>query len=367
MSSPAVTIEALPAAYGDCLLIQCPVGKRTWRLLIDTGPDETFPQLKARLAKLPADSHGKRHIDLFIVTHIDHDHIGGAGLLLNDRSLGLTFGDIWFNARPQPAARGVAEGVSLAQLLGARDQALPWNKTFRGKAAVTDAEDGFVELRESAGAPRITLLSPTPARLADLFKVWDKELLRLRNKESDLAVPTEPASRGAGGLDIEALAAKVTATDHSVPNGSGLAILLEHQGASMLLAADAHPTVLVPALKALATHRGVPLPMQVDVFKLSHHGSRANVTVDLLQAVQAQHYIVSTNGAIFNHPDDEAIARVIVDGGIGRKVWFNYRTDHNAKWAAEELQRHYGYSAKFPEVGQVGVTVALDGQKSKGS
>ena len=46
----------------------------------DTAPDETFPQLKARLAKLPADSHGKRHIDLFIVTHIDHDHIDAAKL-----------------------------------------------------------------------------------------------------------------------------------------------------------------------------------------------------------------------------------------------------------------------------------------------
>ena len=32
MNPPAITLEVLPAGYGDCLLISCPVGKRTWRL-----------------------------------------------------------------------------------------------------------------------------------------------------------------------------------------------------------------------------------------------------------------------------------------------------------------------------------------------
>ena len=31
MSTPAITVEALPAGYGDYLLISCPVGRRTWR------------------------------------------------------------------------------------------------------------------------------------------------------------------------------------------------------------------------------------------------------------------------------------------------------------------------------------------------
>jgi beta-lactamase superfamily II metal-dependent hydrolase len=42
---------------------------------------------------------------------------------------------------------------------------------------------------------------------------------------------------------------------------------------------------------------------------MSHHGSRANVTSELLTAVRADHYIFSTNNtnnAIFKHPDDEA-------------------------------------------------------------
>lgn len=84
MPTPAISLDVVPAGSGDCLLVTCPVGDRVWRLLVDTGPGETFPALKTRLAQIPADAHGKRHIDLAIISHIDHDHIGGAAQLFND-------------------------------------------------------------------------------------------------------------------------------------------------------------------------------------------------------------------------------------------------------------------------------------------
>jgi beta-lactamase superfamily II metal-dependent hydrolase len=359
MPVPAITLEVLPAGYGDCLLVSCPVGRRTWRLLVDTGPDETFPQLKARLAQLPVDTDGKRHIDLAIISHIDHDHIGGASLLVNEPSLNLSFGDVWFNAPRGPAMRGAAEGESLSRLLGSRDVALPWNKAFGGKAVVTPPDGGFVELPDTPDAPRITVLSPTPARLAELFKVWDRELLRLRKKETDPPVPAQPVSRGAAAFDVEALAAKVTATDRSAPNGSSIAILLEHQGASALLCADAFPTVMVPALQALALKRRMPGGLRLDAIKLSHHGSRANVTADLLKVVKADHYVFSTNNAIFRHPDDEAVARVLVHGGRLPTLWFNYATERNRRWVDEALQGRHGYQVRYPEAGKAGVTIAL--------
>jgi len=61
--------------------------------------------LRRRLLQIPQDADGKRHIDLFVVSHIDHDHIGGARLLLGDDELGLSFDDIWFNAPPRPRIR----------------------------------------------------------------------------------------------------------------------------------------------------------------------------------------------------------------------------------------------------------------------
>lgn len=376
---PAITVEVLPAGYGDCLLVTCPVEglpeQRAWRLLVDTGPDECWPALRQRLAKIPPQADGKRTIDLLVVSHIDHDHIGAARLLLEDRELNLEFGDVWFNA-PSPQARpghvgGVAEGRSLAKLLGSHDgRRRPWNVAFAGQHAVTDREGGWRPVALGEGLPHITLLSPDPKRLQALFKVWERELDRLRNGEHNEKI--EPPRLGRPGeLDIEALANKVTALDRAAPNGSSIAFLIEHQGASALLAADAFPHVLGPAIVNLATERRrqarqgptVTAALKVDVLKLSHHGSRANTTLDLLKAVQADHYIVSTNGAIFRHPNDEALARVVAHGGARPTLWFNYDAatlgDRIERWLKSPNSAERDYRVELPALGQEGVIVQI--------
>lgn len=356
MPTPAITFEVLPAGFGDCLLVSCPGEHGVWRMLLDTGPDETYGSLRNRLMALPVEVNGTRHIDLFVITHIDHDHIGGASLLLNDRELDLSFSDIWFNAPPARRTRGVAEGESLAELLGAADRALPWNVAWSGGPVRTPAEGGGVELT-GVGAPRVTLLSPTPERLSDLYRVWAKELEKLRRQERDQP-DAEPSPMRGAVSSLEALAERQTPMDKSVPNGSSIALLVEHQGASLLLAADAFSPVLVPALRALAKRRGIRDHIDVDAIKLSHHGSRANVTRELLTAVKAKQFIFSTNNKYFNHPNEEAVARVVVDGGQPT-LWFNYDTPKNRKWDAPALKAKYGYSTRFPTHESSGVTLEL--------
>lgn len=143
-----------------------------------------------------------------------------------------------------------------------------------------------------------------------------------------------------------------------MPNGSSIALPLEHQGASILLSADAFSPVLVPALQALAKRRRILGPVEVDAVKLSHHGSRANVTNDLLAAVKAKHFIFSTNNKYFNHPNDEAVARVIVKGQQPT-LWFNYDTPKNRKWTADAHVGKYGYKARYPNDGASGVKLEL--------
>ena len=92
------------------------------------------------------------------------------------------------------------------------------------------------------------------------------------------------------------------------------------------------------ALAALAASRRQPLPWTLELIKLSHHGSRANNTTHLLETVGALHTLVSTNGTIFGHPDQEGIARVIASGTPGREVWFNFRSPRTEVWSGEPLQ-----------------------------
>jgi hypothetical protein len=70
-----------------------------------------------------------------------------------------------------------------------------------------------------------------------------------------------------------------------------------------------------------------PRPHLFDAVKMSHHGSRRNTNVEFAQAVQAKKWLVSTNGAVFGHPDPEAIARVIVGQTKRPTFFFNYATD----------------------------------------
>jgi hypothetical protein len=96
-------------------------------------------------------------------------------------------------------------------------------------------------------------------------------------------------------------------------------------------------------------------------FKLSHHGSRANVTQELMRAVQAENCVFSTNGAQFGHPNDEAVARVII-GSKRPTLWFNYATERNQRWAEPALRAKHGHQLRYPKDGQTGVVIALLGR-----
>ena len=72
---------------------------------------------------------------------------------------------------------------------------------------------------------------------------------------------------------------------------------------------------------------------RIDLCKLPHHGSSANVTPSWWRLIDARRYLVSTNGDNFAHPDDAAIAKIIAAYGGGVTFFCNYRTVRTARWA----------------------------------
>jgi hypothetical protein len=344
----AITVEVLRGEYGDALWIECARASGPWRMVVDGGPPEASGALAARVDALPP---GDRVLDVVVVSHIDSDHIGGVlPLLARDD---LEIGDVWFNGLSQlpqeedSATRSVAEGEDLVELLTGvtSGRPLPWNRVVGGCALVTEGDRSFLDLPLSDG-PRITLLSPTPRRLRALRRMWDQALARVYRGEPEeigAVTPLEPL------VDLHALAGAETPNDTSVPNGSSIAFLLEHRGASCLLAADAFPTVLGGALWALVNARGGH-PITVDAVKLPHHGSEKNVGSKLLTLVPTKHFLISTSGKRFGHPDDVSLARALTAGGPGTTLWFNYGpTAKTRRWADPELGARYGFTTRFAE------------------
>ncbi|HET9212008.1 MAG TPA: MBL fold metallo-hydrolase [Thermoanaerobaculia bacterium] len=352
-------LHMLPAGHGDCLWIEYGDPENLRRILIDGGTKGTYR--RALLPKLRALSEEQRRFELFVVTHIDADHIGGAVELLADPGAGFRPKEIWFNGfrhLPQEPTDtlGPVQGEMLTDLI-LRSRA-SWNGAF-GKRAAVVPPSGALPRVELEGGLVLTLLSPTPDRLASLKPQWEAVVrkagldpLQPRPEEAEMREGLQLLG-GEGPPDVDALVQAPFSEDNAAPNGSSIAMLAEFEGRRILLSADSHPGVLKASLDRLSAGGRTAL----DACKLSHHGSKANTSPALLRSLDCPIYLFSTNGAYFKHPDREAVARVIKLGGAGPALKFNYRTDYNAPWDSRSLREKYGYSASFPPPGEEGLMI----------
>jgi beta-lactamase superfamily II metal-dependent hydrolase len=124
----------------------------------------------------------------------------------------------------------------------------------------------------------------------------------------------------------------------------------------MLLGADARPSVIERGLRQLGyseTNR-----LKVDLFKLCHHGSKANTSPTLLKIIECGHFAISTDGTKHNHPDRETIARILVNDPRQRKtLYFNTNQQHATIWDRGDLQNKYNFSCVIPAKDKPGVTI----------
>lgn len=374
-------IEMLKAAWGDCLWIEYGDRTKPFRILIDGGITATYKSIEKRVLALPED---KRYIDLFVITHIDEDHIAGSVKLLGRlNKLGLTFGDIWFNGYEhletmQKEAQdddllGGLHGEFLSALIKKRN--LNWNNAFNGDPIVVrDREE--LPIVNLPGKMKLTILSPTRQNLIDLIPEWNKNLKDTaieddKSLDTVLAVLDKRAAlRPEDDLD-DLLGKRVEIEinndsdikkadqlpfdeDKAKPNGSSIAFLMEFKDPEddrekkCLMTGDAFPFVIKNSLERLPSYDGSKI--KIDLLKLSHHGSRNNTSVDLLKLLNCTHYFFSSSGQKFFHPDKETVARVLIHGRSQRKpqLYFNYASEFNETWKKENLaQGQYGYDAHY--------------------
>ena len=351
----------LPAGHGDALWIEYGDGNATSRILIDCGTQGTYKRLKERVARQPDSA---RDFELFILSHIDADHIGGAIPFFADRGLGVRFQDVWFNGwKHLPSDRlGAKQGEMFSTLI--QDNHLPWNTWTEGGPILVGSGD--LPTCTLPGGMRLTLLSPTRDKLAALAAKWKKEIADLGKRlEQDLTPGAADDFRQflravpSTSTDVDALADARFSPDSAAPNGSSIAVLAEYADKRVLLAADAHDRrCWKRAIARLLEQRGKER-LRLDAFKVSHHASQNNVNIGLMKLIDCQRYLISTDGGHFNHPDREAIGRIIKYGGTRPRLYFNFKTKVNEVWAERNLQEKYGYESVYPEPGQEGLVVQV--------
>ena len=111
------------------------------------------------------------------------------------------------------------------------------------------------------------------------------------------------------------------------------------------MAGDAFPDVLVSSLDALP--KVANGQVKLNLIKLPHHGSKHNVTTELLEKVECHNYMISKSGAKFKHPSKEAIAKIIKYGGDKCTIWFNYESPFTKVWKNSDLTDQWDYQVKY--------------------
>jgi hypothetical protein len=351
-----VTLEALNALYGDCLLLRYPGPDHKERIwIIDGGPkgatvdgkklvvwkDVLLPRLKQINPATPLP------ITLGMVSHIDDDHINGIQALTSTlvaagpaNPAAVKFARFWFNSfdklvGPKPAGlpaeaatASLQSLVSIENLPGVDDhhaklimQSVPQGIDLASDLRSLKLEgnkpvDGFVMAKKGQqkfaieGAD-VTVIGPLESRLEALRKDWAKALMK----------PTKKARQAA----LQELFLPDKKLDRSVPNLSSIVVLVEVGGRKLLLCGDANGNDIVTAWKELGLGSAT-----IDLLKIPHHGSIRNTSESFLQFFVADHYVFSANGK-FDNPDPPTLEALVKMHGK-RKIVMHF-TNQDIVWS----------------------------------
>lgn len=328
-----IKIRLLKAGNGDSFLLTVKERNINRNILIDGGIDKTFfdhttnhfGELKEEI-----DSIRKRNefIDLLILTHIDNDHI--CGLLkwfeLDNKALELVK-NVWFNSgkliatylnEPEnedlqvglkifsDAKTGVKEAIQFEDYLT--------NKAIWNKKIILQGQE-----MEECGV-KIQILSPTETQLRSLLKEYKKvtgDPAYTAGREKDWNKNILDFIEEENRPDFK------FSQDSSVKNGSSISFILTICDKRFLFLADSHPKYIVQQLEIMGYSKDNPL--EVEVMKVSHHGSKKNTNKELLEIIKTNNYLISTDSAGHNHPNKRTLARIL---NVNTDAIFHFNYEH---------------------------------------
>lgn len=312
-------LDFLQANSGDSFLLSFTSETKNYNLLIDTGIKNTYDFLDKRISMIPSDEI----IDLFVITHIDIDHIGGILRYVEKepiKKIKNQFKEIWFNSGMNISKyfqteeiidreieinikqtefnkeldTGYKHGISLEKYLN-HNLKNNWNKNL-----ITNQKTQEFECF------KLIVISPELESLKELNENWQTEIENNTSRNTS-------NKRTDWDIDLESLAKNKFKEDTSLPNKSSIAFLFqikENQELKnkILFLADAHSSTIKNSLSKLGYAKKNKLI--VNIVKLSHHGSKLNLDNNLLELIDSNRFLISTNG-LNGLPDKETLSRII--------------------------------------------------------
>ncbi len=357
-------IHILPARFGDSILVEYGEPENLNYILIDGGPYYGFADIAQVLTNITPKI---KKLELVIVTHIDIDHIDGIIRLLNEETLPFTIDEIWFNGYkqidqlPKDDTLGFLQGDYLSLLIEKRN--LRHNETYFNNEAIQ--VKNYEELPKIClkGGMKIILTGPSEETLLKLRKAWKKESKYLYDPDG-LRDKLENDGRYAddellgSDFDIPDLQRRIVTPDKSLSNASSIAFIGAYEGKSCLFAGDATSDDLLKAISPFLEKRDEER-ISLNGWKLAHHGSLKSTLDRIMQKIDAEKILVSSDGSKYQHPNPETIAKLLKHANKPLTLYFNYKTKFNDMWDDNKLKEKYNYTTVFPVDDQKAITVIL--------
>lgn len=310
-------VHILKANHGDSLVIKTyDANNKDFTILIDGGPPETFRTTLVR--ELP----NFKKIDLIILTHIDSDHIGGLlHYLQSSYAKDNIFDKMVVNA---PNLAKITNGTQVSYSDGVNLEKLLVSKYPYLKILTNIVSDNSQELNLPKGV-QIKILSPNQKTLDLLQSNWPKIKLS-PSKSTQISTLTYAKDFNVSFSELASRSHSKKTIKNDVFNASSIAFSLETPDFHGLFLGDAHPEVIADSI---LNQYKEPYPIHFDYVKVSHHGSRFNISQELLNYIKCHNFIISTNGGHgrARHPDRETIAKLVKhknQEGLKVNLFFNY-------------------------------------------
>jgi len=111
----------------------------------------------------------------------------------------------------------------------------------------------------------------------------------------------------------------------TLANKSSIAFLFKYLDKKVLLMGDAFPSVVEKNIRKLGYDENNKLILEA--VKVSHHGSKNGMSPDLLNIIDCNKFIISTNGSN-GLPSKECLARIVAHKKEKVFLFFNYKNEN---------------------------------------
>jgi len=342
-----VELKCLSVLCGDAIIIRfLGADGIHHNMLIDGGFSKTYQTvLKPAISEIVLNSET---IDLLILSHYDLDHIGGIIQLVNDKSVDLhqLVTRWWLNIDIPLTNPGGP--ITIQQLLTLK--AALQQKNIEHHSPIIVSETPF----DLFGAS-IRVLSPDEFRYNAAQELIEQQSAAIARSGNDYQHRVEY---------FESTVLREPKQDDQPSNGSSIAILFTLDGKKVLLMADAFPSVISASIRALG-YDDKDNPLILQSVKLSHHGSKANISNEFLKLIRTTKFIISANATnTHNLPNKETIVRILLNSIRDEETYFDFYFTHKNNELENmflvdgpDIYSRWRFRMHFPDAGETSILV----------